>query len=108
TGIDASTGRSGTATGRVRFVGQHATLNVVMLGRGTIRGRVTYDFGRVPAGRGEISTFENQTGQSGVQVFFTIHPDQVNQVNLTMRDQRGVVQGFVYRKVNGSDVPMFG
>ncbi|HEV7509643.1 MAG TPA: Ig-like domain-containing protein [Thermoanaerobaculia bacterium] len=232
TGTDAATGRSGSATGRVRFIGQHATLNVVMLGRGTIRGRVTYDdgslpvgtrvtaespvfregksvqpdangnysvsdvavgtitlsasdglgrfvvksiavpeagsvvqfdlvilrrpdqpvangtvrgtifrpdgttpvaeayvalytdgnlvgtkrsstdgtfdFGPVPAGRGEIDTFENQTGQSGVQVFFTINPDQVNQVNLTMRDQRGVVQGFVYKKVNGSDVPMFG
>jgi hypothetical protein len=231
-GIDAGTGRSGTATGRVRFIGQHATLNVVMLGRGTLRGRVTYDdgtvpanarviaespvfregtsvkpdangnyavsdvavgtitlsasdgqgrfvvktvevpeagsvvqhdlvilrrpdqpvangtvrgiifrpdgtttvagayvalytdgnlvgtrrsgtdgtfdFGPVPAGRGEIETFENQTGQSGVQVFFTINPDQVNQVNLTMRDQRGVVQGYVYKQVNGANVPMFG
>ncbi|HEY3566741.1 MAG TPA: carboxypeptidase regulatory-like domain-containing protein [Thermoanaerobaculia bacterium] len=231
--IDAASGESGTATGRVRFVAQVVQLNVVMLGRGTVRGRVTYDdgtvppgarviaespvfrqgrsasldangnyslsnvavgtitlsatdgqgrftvttlqipdagsvvthdlvilrqpdqpvatggvrgviyrpdgttpvsgayvalyvdgnlvgvkhsagdgtfdFGLVPAGRGEVETFEGATGQSGVQVFFDIKPDQVNQVNLVMQDQRGVVQGKVYRKSGSADpVPVFG
>ena len=231
--IDAASGESGTATGRVRFVAQMVQLNVVMLGRGTVRGRVTYDdgtvppgarviaespvfrqgrsasldangnyslsnvavgtitlsatdgqgrftvttlqipdagsvvthdlvilrrpdqpvatgdvrgviyrpdgttpvsgayvalyvdgnlvgvkhsaadgtfdFGLVPAGRGEVETFEGATGQSGVQVFFDIKPDQVNQVNLVMQDHRGVVQGKVYRKSGSADpVPVFG
>ncbi len=230
--IDAVSGESGTATGRVRFVGQRIQLDVVMLGRGTLRGRVRYDdgtvppaarviaaspvfregrtasldasgnysvsdvpvgtitlsatdgqgrfavgtveipsaggvvehdlvivrhpdqpvatgdvrgviyrpdgttpvtgayvalyvdgnlvgvkhsdadgrfdFGPVPVGRGEVETFEGVTGQSGVQVFFDIQPDQVNQVGLIMRDQRGVVQGYVYRRTATGDVPVFG
>ncbi|HEX6904370.1 MAG TPA: carboxypeptidase regulatory-like domain-containing protein [Thermoanaerobaculia bacterium] len=229
---DATNGHSGTATGRVRFVGQRVRLDVLMLGRGTVRGRVTYengavpeearviaespvfrearaasidangnfsisdvpvgtitlsasdgqgrfvvqtievpaagavaehnlvilrqpetpptngeirgkilrpdgetpvagayvalyvdgklvgtrrsnadgtyDFGLVPAGHGEIETFEGETGQSGVQVFFELLPDRVNEVDLVMREERGVVTGFVYRKVNGSNVPLFG
>ncbi len=232
TATDATSGESGTATGRVRLVGQQVQLDVVMLGRGTVRGRVTYDdgtvpagarviaespvfrqgraasldangnytvanvpvgtitlsatdgqgrftvttvelpdagsvvthdlvilrrpdqpvasgdvrgviyrpdgatpvagayvalyvdgnlvgvkhsgadgtfdFGPVPAGHGEVETFEGVTGQSGVQVFFDVHPDQVNQVNLVMRDQRGVVQGYVYRRTAGGTVPVFG
>ncbi|HEY9422946.1 MAG TPA: carboxypeptidase regulatory-like domain-containing protein, partial [Thermoanaerobaculia bacterium] len=230
--IDAPSGHSGTATGRVRFVGQKVRLDVLMLGRGTVRGRVTYedgsvpeesrviaespvfrearaasidangnfsigdvpvgtitlsasdgqgrfvlqtievpaagavaehnlvilrqpakpptngeirgkilrpngttpvagahvalyvngnligtrrsgadgayDFGQVPAGHGEIETFEGETGQSGVQVFFELLPDRVNVIDLVMREERGVVTGFVYRKVNGANVPLFG
>ncbi len=68
----------------------------------------TFDFGLVPAGRGEIETFEGETGQSGVQVFFELKPDQVNTVNLVMRDQRGVVEGYVYKQQNGTTTPMFG
>jgi protocatechuate 3,4-dioxygenase beta subunit len=229
---DGASGHSGTATGRVRFVGQQAELDVVMLGRGTIRGRVRYDdgtvppaarviaespvfregrgvkldaagnfsvtdvpvgtitlsatdgqgrfavttveipaagsvvqkdlvivrqpdqpvahgdvrgviyrpdgetpvagayvalyvdgnlmgvkhsgadgifdFGTVPTGRGEIETFESVTGRSGVQVFFDLKPDQVNQVNLVMRDERGVVQGYVYRRTGSTTTPVFG
>ncbi len=229
---DASNGHSGTATGRVRFVGQTVRLDVLMLGRGTVRGRVTYengsvpeearviaespvfrearaasidangnfsiadvpvgtitlsasdgqgrfvvqtievpaagavaehnlvilrqpetpptngeirgkilrpdgttpvagayvalyvngsligtrrsnadgtyDFGQAPAGHAEIETFEGETGQSGVQVFFELLPDRVNVVDLVMREERGVVTGFVYRKVNGSNVPLSG
>jgi hypothetical protein len=231
-GIDAATGRSGTATGRVRFIGQTVRLDVMMLGRGTIRGKVrydngavpprarviahspvfregrgalidengnysvseipvgtitlsatdgdgrfvvktvvvpeagsvvehdlvilrqpeapvatgevrgtvfrpngttpvvdayvalyvdgnlagvlrsgsdgTFDFGKVPSGRGEIETFEGLTGQSGVQVFFDVKPDQVNNVPLIMRDERGVVEGYVFRKTGAGDIPLQG
>ncbi|MGB6849405.1 MAG: carboxypeptidase regulatory-like domain-containing protein [Thermoanaerobaculia bacterium] len=48
-GTHAVTGHRGSARGRVRFVGQTANLNITMLGRATVRGRVTYDDGSVPA-----------------------------------------------------------
>ena len=37
---------------------------------------------------------------------FELLPDRVNVVDLVMREERGVVTGFVYRKVNGADVPL--
>jgi hypothetical protein len=46
---DTATGRTGSATGRARFIGQHTKLDVVMLGRGSVRGRVTWDDGAVPS-----------------------------------------------------------
>ena len=42
---DPSSGKHGNATSRVRFIGQTVELNVLMLGRGTIHGRVTYEDG---------------------------------------------------------------
>jgi hypothetical protein len=47
--LDTASGKKGTAQGRVRFVGQTVDLDILMLGRGSIRGRVTYQDGTVPA-----------------------------------------------------------
>ncbi|HEX4495559.1 MAG TPA: carboxypeptidase regulatory-like domain-containing protein, partial [Thermoanaerobaculia bacterium] len=68
----------------------------------------TFDFGPVPVGSGEIETFEGVTGESGVQVYFDVKPDQVNAVNLVMRDERGVVEGYVYHQTAAGNVPLFG
>ena len=67
-----------------------------------------FDFGTVPAGQAEIDTFENETGQSGVQVFFQVNPDQVNQVKLTMNPNRGAVEGHVYRQTGSTITPLTG
>ncbi|MEE8523957.1 MAG: carboxypeptidase-like regulatory domain-containing protein [Thermoanaerobaculia bacterium] len=40
----------GEARGRVRFVGSTQTVDVIMIGRGTVRGRVTYEDATVPPG----------------------------------------------------------
>lgn len=48
-GTDSAAGHHGIAQGRVRLVGGTQTLDVLMLGRGTVRGRITYDDGTVPA-----------------------------------------------------------
>lgn len=45
---DPASGKKGSARGRVRFIGQEVNLDVVMLGRGVVRGRVSYDDGSVP------------------------------------------------------------
>ncbi len=47
-GTDPASGHRGTATGRVRFIGQTVRLDVVLLGRGTVRGRVLDSDGTVP------------------------------------------------------------
>ncbi len=47
---DPESGKKGNARGRVRFIGETVSLDVVMLGRGVVRGRVTYDDGTVPEG----------------------------------------------------------
>ena len=67
-----------------------------------------FDFGQVPAGHGEIETFDGETGLSGVQVFFEVERDRVNEVALRMREERGTVEGRVFRKTIAGDVPVFG
>lgn len=49
-GADPSSGQRGKATGRVRFIGQTVRLDVVLLGRGTARGRVLNGDGSPAAG----------------------------------------------------------
>ncbi len=46
---DPTTGQKGEARGRVRFVAQTVSLDIVLLGRGALSGRVLYDDGSVPA-----------------------------------------------------------
>jgi hypothetical protein len=48
-GFEPGTHHVGRALGRVRYVGQVVELDIVLLGRGLVRGRVTYDDGTVPA-----------------------------------------------------------
>ncbi|MEO8277245.1 MAG: carboxypeptidase regulatory-like domain-containing protein, partial [Thermoanaerobaculia bacterium] len=48
-GFEPTTQHEGSAFGRVRFIGQVVQLDIVLLGRGLIRGRVLYDDGSVPA-----------------------------------------------------------
>lgn len=47
-GADPATGQHGTSRGRVRFIGEETRLDIVMVGRGTIHGRVLYDNGLPP------------------------------------------------------------
>ncbi len=48
-GFEPGTHHVGRALGRVRYIGQVVELDIVLLGRGLVRGRVTYDDGTVPA-----------------------------------------------------------
>ncbi|MCB1037702.1 MAG: hypothetical protein KDD47_27970, partial [Acidobacteria bacterium] len=69
----------------------------------------TFDFGTVPAGRAEIEAFDAETGRRGTQVFFDVQPDQVNDVTLLLRDDRGTVEGHVTLvRADGSVEPVEG
>src|SRR6185503_4290592 len=67
-----------------------------------------FDFGTVPAGRAEIEAFEGTTGRSGAQLTFDLHADQVNDVRVVLRDDRGTIEGYVYRKSGGVTSPVSG
>ena len=67
-----------------------------------------FDFGTVPAGLAEVEGFDAETGLSGVQVFFDIQPDQVNDITLLLRDDRGTVEGHIYRQSISGTVPVEG
>ena len=68
----------------------------------------TFDFGTVPTGRAEIEAFDSETGLRGAQVFFDVLADQVNQVDLLLRDDRGTVVGHVYRQTLTGTAPLAG
>ncbi|MEM7480682.1 MAG: carboxypeptidase regulatory-like domain-containing protein [Acidobacteriota bacterium] len=68
----------------------------------------SFDFGTVPAGRAEIEAFDGETGLSGAQVFFDIAADQVNDIALLLSDERGTVEGTVYRQEITGQVPVAG
>ncbi len=57
-----------------------------------------FDFGTVPAELAEIESFDPDSRRSGAQIFFEIVPDQVNEVDILLRDARGSVQGRVLRR----------
>lgn len=66
-----------------------------------------FDFGTVTAGQAEIEAFDGENGRRGAQVFFDVQPDQVNDVPLLLRDDRGTVEGNVYlQKADGSVEPV--
>ncbi|MFN7941176.1 MAG: carboxypeptidase regulatory-like domain-containing protein [Thermoanaerobaculia bacterium] len=67
-----------------------------------------FDFGSVPAGAAEIEAFEGETGRSGARVFFDVAPDQASRVTILLRDERGVVEGHVYRQELAGAVPLAG
>lgn len=68
-----------------------------------------FDFGTVPTGQAEIEAFDGETGRRGTQVFFDVQPDQVNAVTLLLRDDRGTVEGHVYRQAaDGTSTPLAG
>ncbi|HYL06534.1 MAG TPA: carboxypeptidase regulatory-like domain-containing protein, partial [Thermoanaerobaculia bacterium] len=96
----------GTTPVVLAYVALYVDGNLISVERTDTAG--TFDFGIVPAGQAEIDTFENETGQSGVQVFFQIKPDQANQVKLTMNPNRGAVEGHVYRQTGSSLAPIAG
>ncbi|MEM6795751.1 MAG: carboxypeptidase-like regulatory domain-containing protein, partial [Acidobacteriota bacterium] len=69
----------------------------------------TFDFGVVPAGLAEIEAFDGTTGERGTQLFFQLDADEVEYVELQLRDDRGTVEGFVRRRLtDGSAVPVAG
>ncbi|HMB54067.1 MAG TPA: carboxypeptidase regulatory-like domain-containing protein, partial [Thermoanaerobaculia bacterium] len=67
-----------------------------------------FDFGVVPAGIAEIEGFDGETGLAGVRVLFEVEADQVNDVDLILRDERGEVEGHVYRQTAQGLVPVVG
>lgn len=67
-----------------------------------------FDFGTVPAGLAELEGFDGETGLSGLQVYFEIEPDQIQDLTLPLRDDRGTIEGHVYRQGPGGTVPVAG
>ncbi len=62
-----------------------------------------FDFGSVPAGAAEIEAFDAETGRSGARIFFDVAPDQVTDLAVRLRDERGAIEGHVYRRELGGD-----
>ncbi len=67
-----------------------------------------FDFGVLPAGLAEIEAFSAETGRAGARIFFDILPDRVNDVRVLLVDERGVVEGHVYRRTLTGIVPVAG
>jgi protocatechuate 3,4-dioxygenase beta subunit len=67
-----------------------------------------FDFGTVPAGLAQIEAFDGETGLTGAQVTFDVEPDQVNEVPIRLRDDRGTVQGHVYVQTLSAVTPLAG
>ncbi|MDA8016718.1 MAG: carboxypeptidase regulatory-like domain-containing protein, partial [Thermoanaerobaculia bacterium] len=68
-----------------------------------------FDFGVVPTGVAEVEAFDGTTGRRGTQFFFELDPDEVEYIELQLRDDRGTVEGFVrHRLVDGTVVPVAG
>ena len=68
----------------------------------------SFDFGTVPAGFAEIEGFDGETGLAGVHAQFEVQPDQVNDVTLLLQDERGAVEGHVYRRTAQGVEPLAG
>jgi hypothetical protein len=96
----------GTTPVALAYVALYVAGNLVGVQRSDASGN--FDFGIVPAGQAEIDTFENETGQSGVQVFFQVNPDQATRVTLRMNVNRGSVEGHVYRQAGTTITPVAG
>ena len=68
-----------------------------------------FDFGSVPAGPAEIEAFDGETGRSGARIFFDVAPDQVTDLAIRLRDERGAIEGHVYRReLSGDATPVVG
>ncbi len=67
-----------------------------------------FDFGTVRAGLAEIEAFDGTTGLSGAQLQFDIQQDQVNDITVLLKDDRGAVEGHVYRQTLSSVTPLAG
>jgi protocatechuate 3,4-dioxygenase beta subunit len=68
-----------------------------------------FDFGSVPAGPAEIEAFDAETGRSGARIFFDVVADQVTDLAVRLRDERGTVSGHVYRReLAGGVTPVVG
>gem|GEM_PF-6462551 len=68
----------------------------------------TFDFGTVRAGLAEIEAFDAGTGLSGAQLFFDVQADQVNDITVLLKDDRGTVEGHVYRQTLDTVAPVAG
>ena len=80
--------------------------NLMGVQRSGLDGR--FDFGTVPVGTAEIEAFDGVTGLRGAQLFFELEPDQVNELEIPLRDERGTVEGYVQRQENGVTTPVEG
>ncbi|MEO7794145.1 MAG: carboxypeptidase-like regulatory domain-containing protein, partial [Thermoanaerobaculia bacterium] len=88
--IDAS----GTAPVANAYLALYVGERLIDVRRSDLEGR--FDFGSVPAGPAELEAFDADTGRSGARLFFEIAADQVTEVSVRLRDERGVVEGHVF------------
>ncbi len=66
-----------------------------------------FDFGVVPSGVVEIEAFHPETHETGGQLFFEVAPDEVQDVTVVLRDDRGSIEGHVYRQsIDGTLTPI--
>lgn len=95
-GTDPASGNRGKASGRVRFIGQSVRLDVVLLGRGTVRGRVLNGDGSAAPGvqiNGVSPLFqEGRVAYSDAGGNYELRDLPVGPIQLAARDGEG---GFV-------------
>ncbi|RMH17713.1 MAG: hypothetical protein D6696_14985, partial [Acidobacteria bacterium] len=67
----------------------------------------SFDFGTVPAGVAEIEVFDPETRRSGGNLFFDLAADQAVELTVPLRDERGTIEGRVFRQaVDGTLTPL--
>ena len=93
-------GKHGNSSGRVRFVGNTIQLDIVMLGRGTIHGKVRYEDGSVPETIEVIGYspvfFEGRKAIISADGSYEVGDLPVGPVTLGASDRKG---SFVYQTV---------
>ncbi len=73
----------------------------------------SFDFGQVPSGIAEIEVFTESSTYPGIgsaaQVFFEVHPDRTENIDIIVREDRGEIRGHVYQLgLDGSTTPVEG
>ena len=88
------------------FVALYVNNQFLGVRRSDFSGR--FEFGVVPAGVAEIQAFSAETGRGGAQIFFDVLADRTQDVRVVLVDERGVVEGHVYRRTLTGIVPVAG
>ena len=90
----------GSSTGRVRFIGEILELDVVMPGRGSLRGQVRYDDGTIPEEihvvASNLDFNQGRIAHVDANGFFDVDHMIVGTINLAANDAEG---RFVYKTI---------
>jgi len=78
------------------YVALYVNDELIAVERSDLDGR--YDFGLVPTGIAEIEAFSASSWLSGARIFVEIEPDRTTEQEIILRDDRGVVRGYVLRR----------